>query len=154
MAATCQYRLNFVLLGDLCIFVSDYYHHVDNNCQINRIKALYMAPTAERVVVRSRTADSLSSFAAGSCVPGVTPAVEALRAHPFPIQLNGLHMYGSTIGASDKSFVSLVGRIWNSLKPNSNAFDFILALNRYNWSTVRFVVEFMVPYSDYFLHSV
>ena len=100
----------------------------------------------------------LDPFAAGSSIAGATRAAEALRAHPFPIQLNGPHMYGSTVGASDKSFVSLVSRIWNSLKLNIDAFDslpsFILALNKYNWSTVRFVVDFMGPYSEYFLHSV
>ena len=97
----------------------------------------------------------LDSFAAGSSIAGTTRAAAVLRAHPLPIQLNGLHMYRSTIGASDKSFVSLVGRIWNSLKLNADASNslssFLLALKRYNWSTIRVVVEFMGPYSEYFL---
>ena len=97
---------------------------------------------------------SLGTVAAFHSVSGSTRGAGALRAHPFPLQLNSTQDGGSTIGASDKSFAHLIARIWNSLTLDAAAYEslprFVSALESFNWSTIKFVKDTMGTYFEYF----
>ena len=94
------------------------------------------------------------SVAASNSVAGNTRRIGTIRAHPWPIQLNGSCLNGWKAGAADKSFAFLISRIWNDLSLNAEAFfslqSFSSALDSLNWQSVSYVRELMGPYVAFF----
>ena len=91
--------------------------------------------------------------AAGLSVSGGTRAAGALRAHPYPLQLSRQTDQGWTIGCSDKSFASLVARIWNDLPLDAAAYEslssFSLCIQKLNFFRIKHVKEILGIYSEF-----